>query len=356
MKLIYLLFFFSAPLSAENPESFRVGVILPLSGPLAEYGVATRNGIQMALHEKPQAFSHIKFIYEDDQYDNKKTVAAFNKLQAVDSADLVYVWGSGPSSAVAPIADKNKFPLIAMAIDPAPAIGRNSVIRFANYSGQYVDVLLNYLRAHKLRNFGVVVTQIAYTESMLDALRKRLSKDETLTILHSLNPGDSDFKASVLKIKNTKVDALGVYLMSRQLVPFYRELRSHKITTATFGTDFFESKTEIQNSGGLMSGAVYPNNVVQQWFSDKYIGQFANDIQITFAANGYDFARLLSELFPVNQGTVSPQDIIKQFESTSKRDGASGVFHFSNSDEGGKFFDFPIVMREIISQDIRTLN
>jgi len=39
-----------------DQEKLKVGVILPLTGPLAEYGMAARNGIELARKEYPELF------------------------------------------------------------------------------------------------------------------------------------------------------------------------------------------------------------------------------------------------------------------------------------------------------------
>jgi hypothetical protein len=37
-------------------EKFKVGAVLPLTGALAEYGVAARNGIDLAKQQHPELF------------------------------------------------------------------------------------------------------------------------------------------------------------------------------------------------------------------------------------------------------------------------------------------------------------
>ncbi|NDC38085.1 MAG: hypothetical protein EBZ48_08530, partial [Proteobacteria bacterium] len=95
-------------------EKFRVGVLLPLSGAPSEYGVAAKNGFELAIQENPELFKNVDFVFADTQYDSKKTISGLQKLRFEDGISAAYVWGYGPNQAVSPIAEKQLFPLFAM--------------------------------------------------------------------------------------------------------------------------------------------------------------------------------------------------------------------------------------------------
>ena len=92
-NLLFLTIIFSKLLGAFFlPQScwaldhqVKIGVILPLSGSMATLGGAIRNGIELARSERPELFGRIKFIYEDDQYDIKQSIAAYRKLRDLDN-------------------------------------------------------------------------------------------------------------------------------------------------------------------------------------------------------------------------------------------------------------------------------
>ena len=84
---------FSIPARAEEASPFTVGMILTLSGGAAEYGAATRSGVEMARRDKPELFSGMRWVYEDSRYDSNAAVSAFRRLTAGGGVDLVYVFG-----------------------------------------------------------------------------------------------------------------------------------------------------------------------------------------------------------------------------------------------------------------------
>lgn len=89
--LTVLIGIFSTPLIIipAFAAPLKVGLIAPLSGSAASYGIAPQNALKMALSKLDP--DKIQLFFEDDSFDTKKTVAAFNKLVAVNKVDVLPV-------------------------------------------------------------------------------------------------------------------------------------------------------------------------------------------------------------------------------------------------------------------------
>ncbi len=59
-------------------QAVKFGISAPLSGVLAEYGAAVRNGVILAIADNPETLNPkaIEIIYEDSQWDPKTAIAA----------------------------------------------------------------------------------------------------------------------------------------------------------------------------------------------------------------------------------------------------------------------------------------
>ena len=118
---------------------------------------------------------------------------------------------------------------------------------------------------------------------MIAGLKKHLTQGEALEVVASVTPDEQDFKSQITKLKTRQFDVVGVYLLSGQVSQFYRQSKTFDFKTPTFGTDVFESRTEISQAQGGMNGAFYPNIEVPQNFSATYVKRFGNDTQIAYA-------------------------------------------------------------------------
>lgn len=152
-------------------DTLKVGINLPLSGVAAEYGEVVRNGIEMAVAENPANFSTIRFLFEDNQYDSKRAIAAYHKLRLTDQVNLVFAWGEAPALAIAPVAEKDKFPLIALSTDPKPLRNFQYTVRFINSQSEYAEKLVTYLRTQGIKKIGMVMADVHTTQLILLPLK-----------------------------------------------------------------------------------------------------------------------------------------------------------------------------------------
>ena len=82
-----------------NSGPIKIGVLAPLSGPVADYGEEIRNGVLAGKGD-----SQVEFIFEDEQCDAKAAVSAFQKLTTFDKVSLIIGPGCGsPQEALAPL-------------------------------------------------------------------------------------------------------------------------------------------------------------------------------------------------------------------------------------------------------------
>ena len=101
----------------ENPQNkpvVKIGVMLPLSGDMAEYGAATKRAIEMVKADTGDTKNYYKFILEDSGTDTAKASTIIRKLVFTDKIDAVMGYISSTAMVVAPIANENKIPSIAL--------------------------------------------------------------------------------------------------------------------------------------------------------------------------------------------------------------------------------------------------
>ncbi len=358
LKKLPLLLLTSLVFSQAHAEPFKVGVILPLSGPVALFGEASKQGFEMLKKEKPE--TNLEFLYEDSKYDSKIGITAFNKLADVDKPDVIISWGTGPSAAIAPIAERKHQPTILISGDPEIIKGKKYVIDFLNNPLDFSKAQVTFLREKGYKKIAVVKTEIQYLEAFLEGIENNLVPGETLEVIDSFQPDSSvNFQSAITKIKmglkKNKFDVLAVLLGNGQIGSFYKKMAEQKLSIPTFGSDVLNSKTERINSGPSIEGATFASINLNPDFVDKFASMNSNSDQIAPAANSYDLANLLNDLFSEdykNNKKLTPEEILAKIESVKERDGVSGKYYFTRDNPetdpvGGKRFTFPIVIKEV---------
>lgn len=353
MKLLnYIFSILILCLNQASAQELKIGVILPLTGPVAEYGVASKNGIELARNNNPDKFKGIDFVYEDSQYDAKQSVSAYRKLRNDPAIKLIYSWGSNPSVPLVSIAEKDCFPLIAADFSIKTFENTKCVIGFAPTTVRLGQILGAQLEKSGYQRLGLISVENMYINGLIEGLRNNLRPGQEVVFQLNALANEIDFRSHIAKIKAQKIDALGVLLYAGQIQSFYRDLSSHGYSKPTFGSDFFESRAEIKGAGNLMQGAVYPHMKISDPYYESYKKHYKNDSQVTSSGAAYDLAMMISKLFGENEIFFSHHQ--SYFRNLDGYMGVMGEYRFEESNEAGLRL-YPPVFIKVVKDDFYKL-
>lgn len=201
----------TTPQMMETSEEISIGVVLPLTGRLADsFGKPIQQGLELALNEINRAQPHgvkLKFIIENGQSTVDGAVEAFNKLIHQDSVSVILGPATSSQAEITfPVAQENQV----VAISPTSAARGLSAI------GDYV--------------FRVALTTDVLTPSGIETTHAKLGYQRAATIYDETDLFSADGDAAVQEVLATK----GIEV----------------VATETFqggDTDFTEQLTRIQN-------------------------------------------------------------------------------------------------------------
>lgn len=321
-------------------SEFKVGMSVPLTGDLAEFGVAIKNGTLLA--KKDYDLSQVKFIWDDNMYKTHVAVNSFQKLSKINKVNLLYSWGESPLYAIADLAERNKIPLVAMSYDEEKAIDKKYIINTINPTDDFVSALLDYFRKHQIKKIALINTEDIFFNSFIKSFAK-LIKDEEIKIISSVLESENNFRPIFSKLKQANFDILGVLLFSGQISTFYRQLKTQGLNLFTFGVDNFDSQEEVKNSHGAMEGAIYPIIKVPDEFQKKYTQSFNNTTHLVFAYNTYIFCKLMADLVNNYQAeNLSSLEIIQAIKSEAKKLSVAKL-----KESRSTYISFPIVLKTV---------
>jgi len=340
--------------SKDAGKTIKIGVIGPFTGALAEYGEAHKNGITLAAEESKGSGKNIEFVFEDSSYDTAKAISAFRKLTQIDKVLLVVDWGAATSYGIAPLIKDAKTPFIAISVDPDTVKPSDYVFRH-NYSpDDAAQKLWEYFREKGYKNIGLVKLNILFCTKIADSLDKLKKLGETVTVVDTYQSfSDKDFRTSIAKLKanDGKYDTVGVFLAGGQIAQFYKQAYDQKLSLPTFGTDFFESYTEIKSAGGRMDGAVFVGLSSSEQFMKRYKARFGTDNQMSYAGLSYDLGKIL--LSQVDYS--STQTIVDSLRAIKDYKGEVGTYTYDDAN-GDRYLKPVLHIKEIQGDTIKNVN
>ena len=326
----------TALVHADN--QFKVGLSLPLSGATAEFGIAARNGIELARQQHPDRFEKIDFIYEDNRYDARDAISTFQKFSTAGETNLQFVWGSPTCLAVAPLAESSKTPLLCFSGDPKP--GLKYVLSFNSMAVDYAEVVIADLQKNAPKSVAILYSSTPFFTNLTNAVVAGYSEKARLSLNMAIDAEARDLRPEVLRLKAANPDYLMLFILPSQVESISREMNLYKFKPYILGADTFADGSIAKASGGLFVGAPYVDMLIPEAFREQYRQRYGNTSGLSFAFNTYQFAQMIAAQFGSGEA-VSAETVLLKLRGY--HGGGEGVL-WKESPENGQSFRFPIGM------------
>ncbi|AKJ68634.1 ABC transporter substrate-binding protein [Pandoraea thiooxydans] len=354
--------------AAAQAADIKIGVAEALTGGAAQYGIAIRNGFELAAEQINAAGgvngNKLQLVIEDEQGKKDEAINVFKKL--IFENKVLMVFGptlSNSAQAADPIAQASK----------TVAFGTSNTADGITSIGNYVfrnsvteaDVLPETIKV-AAKHTGLKKVAIMYgnddvfTKSGYDNFKKALADLKIpVTATETFSKGDVDFKAQLTKIKATHPDALVLSALIAEGAPIMVQAHQVGLNVPFIGGNGMNSVKVFDlakgNSDNLWVGSPWsidnqtPEN---QQFTAAYKAKFkmAPD---QFAAQAYDAMHIAVQAMKQVKFTGN-----LQAERTALRDalpaikwtGATGPFAFREAKgRGGKPAGYDALQKPIIS-------
>jgi branched-chain amino acid transport system substrate-binding protein len=333
----------------DRSSVLRVGCITPLTGGDAAYGTATKRGLELAL-EKINSTGGIngkrlEIIYEDDQMNATKATSAIQKLTAVDKVPVILgAFGSSVTLAIAPIAEKDKVVLFS-ASSTADAIKDAGDYIFRNVppnKGQGKTAAEFSLNQLKVKTAAILQMNNDYGVSLSDSFKATFEAGGgKILSVESYNPGSSDFRAQLTKIRGQHPDIIffpGHYEPSGLILKQAKELG---LTCTFVGGDGSYAPNLIQIAGGAAEGSYYTLMAMGNADTDKDVQSFVSSFKAKYGEepdvySAYAYDALMTVAEAIRKGGYSADGIKDVLYGMSDFKGVAGMTRFDTNGEVDK--------------------
>ena len=333
---------FAGAAAAQTP--ITIGAVEILTGPNNKYGIAIRNGFDLALEEVNKAGgvlgSPLAIAYEDSAGNKDQALSAARQLIGGKKVPLIL----GPTLsnemfAVGPIAVERKIPIV----------GTSTTANGITAIGPYVfrtslpeaDVVPVTLRTAK-EKLGVKKVAVmygnddAFTKSAYDVMKAAIEKLGLETVAtETFGSKDTDFSAQLTKIKSLNPDAIVVSALveAGSGILLAKKALGIPASVRVIGGNGLNSPQVPAVAGDAADGTL----VGSPWFIDKpdaanqafvkaYKAKYNMDPD-QFAAQAYDTLFIVAQAIK-DAGAATP-DKIRDSLGKVKYSGVMGPFAFT---------------------------
>ncbi|MBX7137728.1 MAG: ABC transporter substrate-binding protein [Oligoflexia bacterium] len=332
-----------AALRAEDAK-IRIGVSIPLSGPVANYGDDIKRAITFA---NEQLFrQRFQFLIEDDKCDPKEAVIVAHKFIALEKVKYVVGFAcSGALFAAAPLYEKSG--IIAMGTLTSAANISNAgdfIFRTSPNDRDAAQTLGAYLASH-YRRIGVLSEETDYCEGMLVELSKTKGLD---LVTERYRSGESDFRTLLLRLLAKKPEALMLNPQSDEpLISIVKQIRAVDSKIPLVGAYYPGSAQFLGAVKGLAEGMVFVDMPTStQLISPDKARLYQQFVEKYGALRGVDltFVVAVNAMIAIDGALRSGGDL-RQALYHGKFEGLAGPFSF---DRDGNADGISFVMKHIV--------
>ena len=315
--LATLLAGFSWSFAAQVQESFKIGFILPMTGPFASTGkqIEAAAKLYVAQNGSTVAGKKVELIFKDDTGAPDVTKRIAQELVVNDKVSVLAGFGLTPLAlATAPIATQSKTPLVVMAAATSSITEASPFIVRTSFTLPQAAVAMgDWAAANGIKK---AVTLVADYGPGIDAekfFKERLTLNggqvtESLRV-PMRNP---DFAPFLQKVRDLKPDAVYVFVPSgigAALMKQFAERGLDKSGIRLIGTGDITDDDILNGMGDVALGVVTSHHYSASHNSalnKKFVEAFAkanNGMRPNFmAVGGYDGMRVIIEAAKATKG------------------------------------------------------
>ena len=241
---------------ADADEPLRIGVIVPLSGPVSWWGQSISRIAEYARKDVAGGRA-VELHIEDDQFSAKSALSAANKLIEQDRVDAILTFSGGPSTAVSEICERKGVPMFGISAVDSYTTGKKSVFRiFMSNSSQMKQFTSEFDRKNLHRMSIATISQesaLATRKVLLELNPSRFVTDEELA------PDSRDMASIATKLLSKQPEGVVLLVNPPLLSMLSRSLRGQGYQGSIYGGVGTFSPAEIEASQGTLVGTVFPS-------------------------------------------------------------------------------------------------
>ena len=255
----------------SSEEPIIIAIAGPMTGPYAEFGLAMREGVEIAVEEVNEAGGilgrKVKFLVNDDHSEPREALAVAQKV--VSNPKIVGMVGHFFSSctfAAGPIYQEKGLPTVVVGAShpDIPEIGDYIFQAYPNSTAQGILILDLCLKELGKKNLSILYSSDDYGLGLFEPTSER-AKEIGMNLVYSSKfkaSGDMDFTPLLTNVSNSGADVLfliGTYTPMAQMV---RQMDLIGLDLPVVCTDGAYQKEFIEIAGESAEEDVY----IATWF------------------------------------------------------------------------------------------
>ncbi len=289
--------------SSGSGDTIKIGGIGPVTGSAAVYGMAVKNGAELAVKEINAAGgingAQIEFDFQDDENDAEKAVNAYNTLKDWGTQAVLGTVTSAPCVAVGEVAQADNTFLLTPSGTAVDCVKYDNAFRVCFSDPMQGLESAKYIGEHNLatKGAGIYDSSDVYSSGIYEAFVKEAANQnfEIVAAEAFTKESNSDFSVQLQKAKDAGAELvfLPFYYTEASLV--LKQAAGMNYSPMFFGCDGMDGILAVKGFDAELANDLVFLSPFTPTSEDEAIQKFVTDFQEAygetpnqFAADAYD--------------------------------------------------------------------
>lgn len=343
--------------AATSMFALEIGVVLPLTGPVAAYGSSALDGIKIANRMQPTLKNgeEIKLNIVDTKGDKIESMTATERVLPKVKA-IIGEMVTANTLVVMKTAEAKKVPVI------APAATSDKLLKDKKYAARvcFNDSFQGKAMAKYLSNEGKKTTVIVkdqatdYSLGLAKAYKKEFEANGGKILKELIiTSGDKDYNAIAAQIASINPDVVYLPIYYSEAALFVRQAKAAGVKSLIASADGVADDQFIKLGEEHTNGHLYTDSFDSEFPPTELSKQFIKEYEkeknakvANFTAMGADAYFVLVNAANRCEGNLTSDCINEQIKNTNNYEGVSGIISIDNTGETKR----SLIIKEIVNQ------
>src|SRR6266436_6388431 len=304
---------------ARAQAPVRIGVIEPLSGPVAASGNYIRMGAEIArdwINARGGIGGRkVDLLIEDNKSDPKEAASAAEKLIVRDKVPVIMgAWGSSMTLAAMPKLEEYGVPMVVETSSAASITKRGNpwIFRISPPSEMEALGLEKYLKNFNIKQADFLAVNTDWGRGSVSAFGDLLKKSGAgVGATEFMDQSATDMNAQITKVKAGSADTLFLTTSVEQITLVLKQAQEQRLTRKVITTGNSSSPSQLIKQAGAAAEGTYHLLFFLPWFPEAMPdGKLAKAFVDEWNKRGHPFEGL-TEGFRGHDGILTAAEAIK---------------------------------------------
>ncbi len=328
-------------LASAQAEPFKIGLILPMTGPFASTGrqIDAAVKLYMAQNGSTVAGRQVVVSLKDDQGNPEQTKRLAQELVVNEKVSVLAGFGITPAAlTVAPIATQAKTPAVVMAAATSGIMSASPYLVRTSYTlWQTSSTMAEWASKNKMKTFVTLVSDYGPGIDAEKSFKERVLLNNGQVIGEIRVPmRNPDFSPFLQRVRDLKPDAVFVFIPSGPAATFVKQFTERGLDKAgikLIGDGGVTDDDLLPGMGEEIVGAVtsfHYSAAHESALNKKFVDAFTaanKDMRPNFmAVGGYDGMRVIYQAIKATQGKGTGEALVNAMKGQTFESPRGPVF------------------------------